>query len=333
MNSARPASPHEVLGDWPAWYRLRKEDEVAISSLLLHARAGPGVSTLILTGPPGTGKTALASAFAEAIGGHLLVFLGHHWVTQEDLFGRVDPARVAALAGGLLKASPGEAYHPGVLVQAALSSWVCPTVLLLDEWDKTREAADALLLLFLQDEVIVLPAEMEEIIRRLAGAAADRAVRIIGGQVVVRANRANLFVIITSNEVRPLSDPLLRRGIRHRMGFLPPEVEADLIRKDTGLPPRAAALIVRMMNVIRTHPEGSSPSLHEGLRLARTLAALRRGEIPGDPARTAEILIRLHLVKTEADWGILRRRIPDPGAVLWGELVRAPAAPDGRDGG
>lgn len=325
---------------FPAWYQTRPEDEVVVRAWLLHARAAEyspdhheGLSTLVVYGPPGTGKTSLGRAVAEAQGWEILYFLAHHWVSEEDLFGTIDPARVAALAGGI-EQDGEDAYVLGVLARAALLSWGQPLVLILDEWDKAPERADALLLSFLQDGQIVLQRAFAGAIRSFLGRhfpgkeaeVARTAVRIWGGQIHVRAKKDALLVLITSNGVRPISEPLLRRGIRHEMGFLPPEVEADILRRETGVPMGAARLIVRMMNLIRAMiPEGASaPSLYEGKQLARAAQALRRGEM-GDvrnPAEVLNVLIRVHLVKNEVDAEALWGQLKNPGAILWGELGR-----------
>lgn len=53
---------------------------------------------------------------------------------------------------------------------------------------------------------------------------------------VWRANLRNLVVFITTNGLRPLLEATLRRYSRVRMEYLPPNVEADILRKATGAP-------------------------------------------------------------------------------------------------
>jgi len=233
------------------------------------------------------GKTALAHAVAEAMNAEEIYFLAHHWVSEEDLFVKLDPARVAGLAGGVYSEIE-ECYRPGVLLRAALSSRERPTVLVLDEWDKAPERCDALLLEFLQEGKVYGPfGECWE------------------------ALPENLFVFITSNEMRELSEPLLRRALRYRMGFLPPEVEADLIRKGSGVPITVARLIVTFLNIIRTKGL-TAPSLQEGMRLAQTLKVT-------ESALDVRLLIEGWLCKTPEDWEALEKEVPQPHAVLWGE--------------
>jgi MoxR-like ATPase len=268
----------------PAWYKPRREDLVVLKALMSQDK---GMRALILFGPPGVGKTALAHAVASALSAEEIYFLAHHWVSEEDLFVKLDPARVAGLAGGVYSEIE-ESYRSGVLLRAALSSQERMTVLVLDEWDKAPERCDALLLEFLQEGKVYGPfGECWE------------------------AFPENLLVFITSNEMRDLSEPLLRRSLRYRMGFLPPEVEADLIRKGSGVPVKVARLIVSYMNLIRKSGL-TAPSLQEGMRLAQTLKI-------AESAQDVKLLIEGWLCKTPEDWEALEKEVPQPHAVLWGE--------------
>ena len=199
-------------------YRPRKQD-LLVSQIL---RATKDVRSVIISGPPGVGKTSFTRWFAREVGAVEVYFLAHHWVSEEDLFVKLDPARVAALAGGIgQNLCIDDAYRPGVLLRASLLSQKEKVVLILDEWDKSPDRCDALLLEFLQQGRIVGPFGEE-----------------------FQACLENLFVFITTNGMRQLSEPLLRRCLRYDMSFLPPETEADVIRRKTGVPITVARLIV-----------------------------------------------------------------------------------------
>jgi MoxR-like ATPase len=270
-------------------YHLRPSDALFLRVLSQPRRNG--VRAGLISGASGVGKTALGRHFADQLGGTLEYYLCHHWTSEEDLFVRVDPARVAAIAGGVEGVRLGDAYRPGVLLRAVLSSHDKPTVVLIDELDKAPERVDALLLEFLQTG------------------------RVYGhfGEVW-EANLDQLFVIITNNGVRPISEPLLRRVFRYQMPFLPPTVEADIIRKQTGAAVGVCRLIVRMMTAIRQNGD-SSPSLQEGVRLAESLRLAQSAE-------DVDLLLDGWLCKTNRDWEALVSLTNDPGAVLWGEVKR-----------
>jgi len=270
-------------------YYLRSSDEVFLR--VLTARDGGGVRAGLISGAPGVGKTALGRFFADQLGGGLEYYLCHHWSSDEDLFVRIDPARVAALAGGLAGVEMEDAYRAGVLLRAVNASHTQPVVCLIDELDKAPERVDALLLEFLQTG-------------RVYGAFGE----------VWQANLDNLYVIITDNGIRPIAEPLLRRVFRYHMPYLPAHVEADIIRKQSGAGAGVCRLIVSMATAIRERG-ASSPSLQECVRLAQSLPL---AENAGD----VEMLLRGWLCKTDADWAVLVEMCDQPHAVLWGEMRR-----------
>lgn len=273
---------------FPKWYHLRAGD--ALAARMLLEGDGASIRAVRISGPPGVGKTSFAKALAETWEAEEVYFLAHHWTSEEDLFVKLDPARVAALAGGQ-RVELEDAYRPGVLLRATLASQEGPTVLTLDEWDKAPERADALLLDFLQTGRVLGPFGEEW-----------------------RANPSRLAVVITDNGMRELAEPLLRRLFRLDMAFLPPNVEADIIRKKTGVPTGTARAITAFLWAVRREGE-TSPSLQEGTRVAENLPLCRSH-------KDAALLVKGLVCKTEADWEALTKKFPNPGATLWGEWLR-----------
>ena len=181
-------------------YIMRDPERVALKGIL--ARRNGDAKVLLLTGAPGTGKTAFAEAVASELGAFYIYTLLHSWSDDQELFQGVDVA--AAVAG-----DADAVRQPGVLAVAAEKSRQGMTVLCLDEVDKVQERTEYLLLDFLQTgRVPVRPG------------------------VHIQADLRNLLVIMTSNGTRPISAALLRRCRRVEMQPLPAEtVEAIMAER------------------------------------------------------------------------------------------------------
>lgn len=264
-------------------YYTRKKEDLALRAM--KARQN-GAKVLILEGAPGTGKTFLGEAFARSMMAEVIYYLCHHWTSEEEMFLGVD---IGAVAAGVDR--PEDAYRPGFLLRAVEASQQGPVVVIIDEIDKAPERMEALLLDFLQQG-------------RVHGPLGE----------VWQGNLSNMFIFITTNGLRPMMEPTLRRGFRLSMEFLPPNVEADLLRKWTGAPAGAIRCVVRMAQIIR-ESGASSPSLQE---MRHLLEDLVQAESAGD----VKILVEGWLVKEEEDGQALAVEFKNPAAVLWGEWKR-----------
>ena len=90
-------------------YHADRPTQQAVAALL--SPRGGGARALLVTGAPGTGKTALAEAMAKATGGVFLYALLHSWSGADDHFRGVDVG--AAVAGDAERV-----HQPGVLALA-----------------------------------------------------------------------------------------------------------------------------------------------------------------------------------------------------------------------
>lgn len=266
-----------------AGYVARKQEVLALRAMCARDN---GAKVLILEGAPGTGKTFLGEAFAEAIGAESIYYLCHHWTSEEEMFLGID---VGAVAAGVEKAE--DAYRPGFLLRAVEASEKGPVIVIIDEIDKAPERMEALLLDFLQHG-------------RVHGPRGE----------VWQGDLSNMYILITTNGIRPLMEPTQRRGFRLKMQFLPPNVEGDLLRKLTGAPSGAIRAVVRMSNTIRKNG-ATSPSVQEMKYLLADLPLC-------ESAKDVEILIDGWLIKEDEDRQALQSEFKNPAAVLWGEWKR-----------
>jgi MoxR-like ATPase len=213
---------------------------------------------LLIEGPAGVGKTALAEAVAEAQKAELI---------RLQCYEGVDEARALYEwnhAKQLLRITAGkdeswdeaktdifseEFLLPRPLLSAIRNSG--PTVLLIDETDKADIEIEGLLLEVLGDFQITVPE--------------------LG---TVRATQRP-FVVLTSNATRELSEALRRRCLFLHIDFPESDLEEDIVRlKVPDLDDALAQSVVRLINAMRAMPLRKSPSISETLDWARTLLAL-----------------------------------------------------------
>lgn len=139
----------------------------------------------IFEGPAGTGKTKiteLMDEYIKIVKGHCeyLFFQCVYGTDENEIIYKIIPT------GG------GFETIPGVLPSALECSKTTPTVVVLDEFDKTRVSSDALLLDYIQNGRVSM---------------VGRDSKTLWG------NLDNLIIVLTSNAFREFSDPLLRRCI------------------------------------------------------------------------------------------------------------------------
>jgi MoxR-like ATPase len=168
-------------------------------------RAGISLGTnLLLTGPPGAGKSQFAGFLARKLGCECFKHYCSQF-NQDTLLYRIN-------VGGVLRREKAWARGPAWLALEA--SYRGPVVLLVDEIDKDRRGlVDPLLLQLLEGDGFVSP---------------DGDARTITG------HQKNLVVVMTSNGRRELPEELLRRVKRVSVAMPDTDTQKKIIRQLSG---------------------------------------------------------------------------------------------------
>jgi MoxR-like ATPase len=234
---------------------------------------------ILIEGPAGVGKTELAKVVALALGRDLIrlqCYEGldeakalYEWeYSKQLLYTQILKEKVAETIAGAssLKDAADRVgaedsvffserfIVPRPLMQAISSEK--PTMLLIDEVDKSDPEFEAFLLEILSDFQVTIPE--------------------IG---TIKATSQPL-VFLTSNDAREMSDALKRRCLHLWIDYPNEELEIEILnRKVPDIDKRLAEEIVQMMNRIRELDLKKTPSISETLDWARALLALNADEL------------------------------------------------------
>ncbi len=239
-------------------------DRSLATTVYLAVRLG---KPIFLEGEPGVGKTELAKVLAQILGTELIRLqcyegLDTHMALYEWNYPRqilevrlqeargVDKERIGAdiFSEAFLLERP--------LLRAIRGAGSVPSVLLIDEVDRSDEEFEAFLLELLSDFQITIPE--------------------LG---TVRARRIPV-VVLTSNRTRELHDALKRRCLYHWIDYPDAAKEIAIVRaRLPGIAEQLAAQLAFFMQRIRREDFFKRPGVAETIDWAEALLALGAGEL------------------------------------------------------
>ena len=237
---------------------------------------------ILVEGPAGTGKTELAKAVAAVTGSRLIrlqCYEGldeskalYEWNYKKQLL-RIQAQRLAEGEGATWSELEEDIFSESFLLSRPLLEAIRatdPVVLLIDEVDRLEIETEALLLEVLSDYQVSIP--------ELGTVAAQQIP----------------LVLLTSNNVRELSEALKRRCLFLHIDYPQMEREKEIVlTRVPDIGEHLADQVVRIVRSIRQLELKKHPSVSETLDWARTLLLLGIDDVDAETAKsTLNILLK-----------------------------------------